>query len=56
MATIDRLAKEAGVGCLMIGKTGGKLLRVKCAGEDLSWEVKELRGMFEGSLPRALES
>jgi phosphoribosylformylglycinamidine synthase len=56
VATIDRLAKEAGVGCLTIGKTGGKLLRVKCGGEDVSWEVKELRGMFEGSLPRALES
>jgi len=56
VANIERLAKEAGVGCRLIGKTGGRTLRVKCAGEDVSWEVEELRGMFEGSLPRALES
>ncbi|NDE85298.1 MAG: phosphoribosylformylglycinamidine synthase subunit PurL [Verrucomicrobia bacterium] len=37
VANIERLAKEAGVGCRTIGKTGGK-------------------EMFEGSLPRALES
>ena len=56
MATIERLAQEAGVGCRRIGKTGGKMLRVKCGGEDVNWEVKELRRMFEESLPRALEA
>ena len=55
VATIERLAKEAGVGCRAIGKTGGKILRVKCGGEDVSWEVKELRGMFENSLHAALD-
>jgi len=55
VATIERLAKEAGVGCRAIGKTAGRVLRVKCGGEDVSWEVKELRGMFENSLHAALD-
>ena len=56
VAEVERLAREAGVGCRAVGKTGGKTLRVKCGVEDVRWEVCDLKKLFEESLPLALGS
>jgi len=52
---IEQLAKEAGVGCHRIGKSGGSDLQITCGSVQERWGVRELRKLFKESLPKALE-
>jgi phosphoribosylformylglycinamidine synthase len=55
VAAVENLAKETGVELTRLGRTGGKDLKVTCAGAETVWPVAELRDGFEKSLPKALE-
>ena len=52
---VERLAREAGVGCKRLGVTGGTELKIVCGSVEEKWGVKELQKLFTESLPRALE-
>ena len=56
VATVETLAREAGVGCFRLGKTGGPDLKVAGHGIQAGWPVAELKREYENSLPRALAS
>jgi phosphoribosylformylglycinamidine synthase len=51
---VEQLAKEAGVGCHRIGKSGGADLQITCGSVKERWGVRELRKLFTESLPKAL--
>ena len=52
---VEQLAKEAGVGCYRLGKSGGTDLQITCGSVQERWGVRELRKLFTESLPQALE-
>jgi phosphoribosylformylglycinamidine synthase len=52
---VELLAKEAGVGCYRLGKSGGTDLQITCGSVQERWGVRELRKLFTESLPKALE-
>ena len=52
---VEPLAKELGVGCTRIGKTGGADFEVTCGSVKERWGVQELRKLFDEALPNALE-
>jgi len=52
---VERLAREAGVGCKRLGVTGGTELKIVCGSVEEKWGVRELQKLFTESLPRALE-
>jgi len=52
---VEQLAKEAGVGCYRLGKSGGADLQITCGSVQERWGVRELRKLFTESLPKALE-
>jgi phosphoribosylformylglycinamidine (FGAM) synthase-like enzyme len=52
---VEQLAKEAGVGCHRLGKSGGADLQITCGSVQERWGVRELRKLFTESLPQALE-
>jgi phosphoribosylformylglycinamidine (FGAM) synthase-like enzyme len=55
VAMVEQLAKEAGVGCYRLGKSGGADLQITCGSVQERWGVRELRKLFTESLPQALE-
>ena len=55
VAMVEQLAKEAGVGCHRIGKSGGADLQITCGSVKECWGVRDLRKLFTESLPKALE-
>jgi phosphoribosylformylglycinamidine synthase len=55
VAMVEQLAKEAGVGCHRLGKSGGADLQISCGSVKEHWGVRELRKLFNESLPKALE-
>ena len=51
---VEELAKEAGVGCYRIGKSGGVNLQISCGAVREQWNVQELRKLYQEALPQAL--
>ena len=53
---VETQAREAGVACSRLGRTGGRELKVVCKDVQAVWPVAELKKFYENSLPNALET
>jgi phosphoribosylformylglycinamidine (FGAM) synthase-like enzyme len=51
---VEELAKEAGVGCYRIGKSGGANLQISCGAVREEWSVQVLCKLYQEALPQAL--
>jgi phosphoribosylformylglycinamidine synthase len=51
---VEELAKEAGVGCYRIGKSGGANLQISCGDVREQWDVQQLSKLYQEALPQAL--
>ena len=54
LPVLETMAREAGVVCSRLGRSGGRELKVVCQDIQTAWPVAELKKFYENSLPNAL--
>jgi len=54
MPAVETMAREAGVACSRLGRSGGRELKMVFQDIQTAWPVAGLKNFYENSLPNAL--